>query len=126
MMPRWGLGYVALLFGVLHIGYLSVLDVVFVMAVGLMFGYIVRWGGSILGVTLAHGLTNIMLFIVLPNLALQEPGLLTGVTPWVIGVGSAMSLVAMFLLWRHSKRPEFANNGEKATYGVRVAAAKPT
>lgn len=125
VMPRWGLGYVALLFGVLHIGYLSVLDVVFVTAVGLLFGYIVRWGGSILGVTLAHGLTNIMLFIVLPNLDIHAPELLTDIMPWVIGVGSLVSLLAMFLLWRGSQQRDLESVDEGPTYKVGVTAAKP-
>src|SRR5262245_46167178 len=54
VLGRGTLVYVALLFAALHIGYLSASDVVFVFAVGLLFGQIVRWGGSILGVTLAH------------------------------------------------------------------------
>lgn len=61
-----GIIYVALFFAVLHIGYLSVADVLFVLAVGLAFGLIVQLTGSLLGVTLAHGLTNITLFLVMP------------------------------------------------------------
>ena len=62
----WGLGYVAILFAVLHTGYRSLLDVVFVAAVGLFFGWIAHRTRSLLGVTLAHGLTNIVLFLVMP------------------------------------------------------------
>ena len=62
----WGIGYVAILFAVLHTGYHSVLDVLFVAAVGLFFGWIVYRTRSLLGVTLAHGLTNIVLFLVMP------------------------------------------------------------
>jgi membrane protease YdiL (CAAX protease family) len=56
----------AAVFGVLHIGHLSLVDVLFVGAVGLYFGLVVRRTGSILGVTIAHGLTNFMLFVVFP------------------------------------------------------------
>lgn len=64
----WGILYISLLFGVMHIGWQSALDVIFVTVVGLFFGWVVHRTGSILGVTLAHGLTNIVLFIVLPHL----------------------------------------------------------
>jgi len=63
-----GLLYVALLFAVLHIGYKSILDLVFVFAVGYLFGWFVKKTGSIVGVTFAHGLTNILLFLVMPFL----------------------------------------------------------
>jgi membrane protease YdiL (CAAX protease family)/LysM repeat protein len=71
LLGRWGLVYVSVLFAVLHIGYLSVLDVVFVFAVGLGFAWLVARTGSLLGVTLAHGLTNVGLFVVFPVLAAQ-------------------------------------------------------
>ncbi len=69
VLPRWGLVYVALLFAVLHIGYRSLVDVLFVLVVGLFFGRIVQRTRSLVGVTLAHGLTNIMLFLIMPFLA---------------------------------------------------------
>ncbi len=58
--------YVSLVFAVLHLGYQSVLDLVFVFAVSLFFGWIFTRTRSLLGITLAHGLTNIMLFLVMP------------------------------------------------------------
>ena len=65
---RWGIVTIAVMFGVLHIGWQSALDVAFVTLVGLFFGWAVYRTRSILGVTLAHGIANIFLFIVLPNL----------------------------------------------------------
>lgn len=62
----WGIGYIAILFAVLHTGYKSLLDVLFVAAVGLFFGWVVHRTRSLLGVTLAHGLTNIVLLLILP------------------------------------------------------------
>ena len=100
--------YVSLLFGVLHIGYLSLLDVVFVSAVGLLFAYLVRWGGSILGVTLAHSLTNIMLFIVMPYLSANPTGLLAAIAPWIIGAGTFLSVAASVRLWRSSRKAKRA------------------
>ena len=62
----WGIIYVSLLFAVLHVGCLSLLDVVFVFLVALFFGWVVKKTGSLFGVTLAHGLTNILLYLVVP------------------------------------------------------------
>jgi membrane protease YdiL (CAAX protease family) len=64
-----GIVYVAVFFGVLHVGYHSLVDVIFVTVVGLIFGWIVLKTRSIIGVTLAHGLTNIMLFLIMPFVA---------------------------------------------------------
>ncbi len=65
-LGRWAVLYVATLFAVLHVGYRSLPDVVFVLLVGLFFGWVVARTRSLLGVTIAHGATNIMLFLVLP------------------------------------------------------------
>jgi uncharacterized protein len=62
-----GILYVSLMFGALHIGWQSALDVAFVTLVGVFFAWVVYRTGSILGVSLSHGITNVMLFIVLPN-----------------------------------------------------------
>ncbi len=62
----WGIIYVSLLFAVLHIGFLSLIDVVFVFAVALFFGWVVKKTGSLFGVALAHGITNILLYLVVP------------------------------------------------------------
>ncbi|HEX79196.1 MAG TPA: CPBP family intramembrane metalloprotease [Dehalococcoidia bacterium] len=70
----WGIVYVSLLFAVLHLGWIEVanplswVDIVFVFVIVLFFGWIVKKTGSLLGVTLSHGLTNVMLFIIAPTL----------------------------------------------------------
>jgi hypothetical protein len=66
-----GVVYVSVVFAVLHIGYLSAANLVFVFGVALLFGWLVRRTGSLLGVSLAHGLTNIVLLLVLPLAAAQ-------------------------------------------------------
>ncbi|MBC7325562.1 MAG: CPBP family intramembrane metalloprotease, partial [Moorella sp. (in: Bacteria)] len=66
--PRFALYYVSFIFAVLHITHRSVIDVIFVFAVALYFGWIVQKERSILGVTLAHGLTNITLYLIWPFL----------------------------------------------------------
>jgi membrane protease YdiL (CAAX protease family) len=65
-LGRWGWIYVAVLFATLHIGYLLVSDVLFVLAVGLFFGWMVRKTGSLLGVSLSHGIANIVLYLIVP------------------------------------------------------------
>lgn len=70
-LPRLGRSgwlYVAILFAVLHLGYRSAADVLFVFIVGLAFGLIVLRTGSIMGVSLAHGLTNVSLYLIFPFL----------------------------------------------------------
>ena len=62
----WGVVYVAIIFAVLHVGYQSLFDVVFVFGVALFFGLVKARTGSLVGVTLAHGMTNILLFLTLP------------------------------------------------------------
>lgn len=63
---RFALLFVSLMFAVLHITHRSVLDVVFVFGVALLFGRAVQEDGSILGVSIAHGLTNIGLYLIWP------------------------------------------------------------
>lgn len=57
---------VAAVFAALHIGWLSVLDIAFVFSIGLFFGCLVLKTGSIIGISLSHGLTNVFLFLLLP------------------------------------------------------------
>ncbi|MBI4302908.1 MAG: CPBP family intramembrane metalloprotease [Chloroflexi bacterium] len=63
-----GLIYVSLLFAALHIGYKSGWDLLFVFAIAVFFSWVAKRTGSILGVTLSHGLTNIFLYLVAPFL----------------------------------------------------------
>lgn len=68
-LGRWySIVYISFLFGVLHITHQSPLDLVFVFAVALLFSIIVSFSKSLLGVSLAHGLTNIGLYIIWPYL----------------------------------------------------------
>jgi membrane protease YdiL (CAAX protease family) len=63
---EWGIVYVSLLFAVTHIGFVPVIDLVFVFVVALFFGWVVRKTGSILGVALSRGLCNIALYLIVP------------------------------------------------------------
>lgn len=61
-----GLVLISTLFTALHIGYKSVLDLVFVFVVAIYFSLVTQKTRSLLGVTLAHGLINIGLFLIFP------------------------------------------------------------
>jgi uncharacterized protein len=62
----WGIIYVSMLFAVLHMGFYSWIDVAFVFVIALCFGWVVRKTGSIFGVSLSHGISNIILYLILP------------------------------------------------------------
>jgi hypothetical protein len=63
---RFALFFVSFIFAVLHITHLSFWDVVFVFAVAVLFTKIYDRQQSIVGLTLAHGMTNITLYIICP------------------------------------------------------------
>lgn len=58
--------YVSLIFAILHIGYRSATDVLFVFVIAMIYAWVVRKTGSILSVSLSHGVTNITLFLLVP------------------------------------------------------------
>ncbi|MBI2850920.1 MAG: CPBP family intramembrane metalloprotease, partial [Chloroflexi bacterium] len=62
----WGIAYVSFLFAIVHLIHRSLLDIVFVFVVAMFFGWAVKKTGSLFGVTLAHGIANIVLFLVAP------------------------------------------------------------
>jgi len=66
VLGRFAVPYVSVVFAILHIGYRSAADVAFVLAIALIYGWVVRRTGSIMGVSMSHGITNIMLFLVVP------------------------------------------------------------
>jgi uncharacterized protein len=98
VLGRSALIYVSLLFGALHIGHLSVGDLVFVSLVALLFGQIVRREGSILGVTIAHGITNLTLFVIMPFLHRDRPDLIPYFITGPLAAGTALSVGAMGIL----------------------------
>jgi DNA-binding XRE family transcriptional regulator len=101
-LGRWAIMYVALLFTAMHIGYKSILDVLFVFAVGMMFGKIVRRSGSIVGVTLAHGTTNITLFLIMPHLVASQAGPNISETIWMALLGAQLWGGVLGILMLHS------------------------
>lgn len=66
-MGSWGgIIYVSLLFAILHVGFFSLLDIIFVLLVALFLAYAVKSTGSLIGVSLVHGIANIFLYLVAP------------------------------------------------------------
>ena len=73
-MGTWGIIYISLVFAALHLGWvlspdagpIAWLDIAFVFVVASVFGLIVKKSGSLLGVALVHGMTNVTLFILAP------------------------------------------------------------
>ena len=64
--PGLGIFFTTVLFAVMHVGNWSVLDVVFVFFIGYFYGYCMRFTGSIIGTSISHGLTNVVLFLLMP------------------------------------------------------------
>ncbi len=65
--PKIGVLAVSAVFAVLHIGWLNILDIELVFFISLFFGFSVLKTGSLAGVSLSHGLTNVFLFVVMPS-----------------------------------------------------------
>ena len=57
---------ISVVFAALHIGWLSLLDIIFVFSIGLLFSYISFKTGNILGASLSHGITNVVFFLAMP------------------------------------------------------------
>jgi len=64
----WGIIFVATIFGVLHVGNLSPwhLDCVLAFSVGFLYSVVREKTGSIYGISISHGIMNILLFLVAP------------------------------------------------------------
>ena len=69
ILGRWNWVYASAIFAVLHIGYRSHVDLVFVFVIGLFYGWIFERTRSIIGISIGHGAANVILFFVAPNLA---------------------------------------------------------
>lgn len=64
VMP--GIAFTAFIFAVMHIGWKSILDLIFVFCVGIFYGLTFYKTRNILGITFSHGLTNVVLFLIMP------------------------------------------------------------
>ncbi len=64
--PKHTIFLISFIFAVLHITHISFIDVIFVFAIAVYFTMLVNRTGSILGVTFAHGIINIGLYLIWP------------------------------------------------------------
>ena len=65
LMPKWqAVHLTALVFGLFHIGWLNPLEVVFAYAAGAVFGYLLIKTGGLTAPVVAHGLGNIVLYMI--------------------------------------------------------------
>jgi membrane protease YdiL (CAAX protease family) len=71
----FGLFYTSLVFTTMHIGWIYFADLVFVFCVALFYGTCLIKTKSIFGITVAHGISNSMLFLVMPFVNLAAFGL---------------------------------------------------
>lgn len=97
VMGHRALLYSAAVFAVLHIGYLSVPVVLFAFFVGLLFGQIVRWSGSILGVALLHSTIDLTQVMVLPS-ALHIDTAINPMAAWLFSLSMITPGVILLLL----------------------------
>jgi membrane protease YdiL (CAAX protease family) len=67
-MGRMGYIYISAVFAILHIGHLSLTDVILVFAIAICFAAMVKRTGSLIGVIVAHGVTNVFLYFIGPFL----------------------------------------------------------
>ena len=62
----WGIIFTSFLFVGFNISWNSPLDLIFIFGVSTCYGYIFQKTRSILGISISHGLCNVLLFIILP------------------------------------------------------------
>jgi membrane protease YdiL (CAAX protease family) len=61
-----GILFISALFGILHIGNLTIWDVLLAGGIGFVYALVVQKTGSIYGVSISHGVINIVLFLIAP------------------------------------------------------------
>ena len=72
MNKWWGILFVSTIFGVLHVGNISPwhLDCVIAFSAGFVFSVVREKTGSIYGISISHGIINIILFLIAPTIAI--------------------------------------------------------
>jgi len=68
-LGKWqGIAFTNIIFMILHTGWESGADLIFVGIVGVIFSLVVERTGSIIGVSFSHAITNLSLFVLTPEL----------------------------------------------------------
>jgi membrane protease YdiL (CAAX protease family) len=60
--------FASVIFSILHTGWMSFMDLIFVFLVAVFYGFVFQRTRSIMGISFSHGLTNIFLFVIMPFL----------------------------------------------------------
>lgn len=68
ILGRWGIPYISVLFAILSVGRFSGIGMLFMFGVALFFSWVVKKTGSLLGVILAHGIMNMILYLIAPSI----------------------------------------------------------
>lgn len=103
-LGAWAVVYGAVLYTTMQLITTLPMYVGFVLLVSLLFGQLVRWSGSLLGVSLAHALMNLVAFVLMPYLSTQSMLADTRLTIAMAST-SIVALLGMFWLAKtHSVR----------------------
>lgn len=65
-MGWWGILFITTTFAIMHIGNLIYWDVLLAFALGGAYALVIRKTGSLFGVSVSHGLVNVILFLIAP------------------------------------------------------------
>jgi hypothetical protein len=64
-MPGWqAIGVSAILFGLMHVGWMNPLEVILAYGAGVVFGYLAHHTESLIAPTVAHGFGNLLLYMI--------------------------------------------------------------
>ncbi len=66
----WGILFVSAIFSVLHVGNLALLDCMLAFSIGFIFSIVREKTGSIYGISISHGIINIILFLIVPAITI--------------------------------------------------------
>lgn len=91
--------YASAVFAILHIGYLSLIDLVFVFGVGLVYGWVFDRTGSILSISIGHGIANITLFFIAPYALGGRLPELSSTHEIPLAISSALGILAVLVAW---------------------------
>jgi membrane protease YdiL (CAAX protease family) len=65
VVPRWqAIGVVAVMFGLMHVGWMNPLEVLLAYGAGVVFGYLATETDSLIAPITAHGFGNMFLYLV--------------------------------------------------------------
>lgn len=94
ILGRWSFLYGAFLYTTISISSNSVVHMLLTFLISLAFGYVVFHGKSVIGVGITRGVSNVIMFLVLPQLAQKNQVWFEQVLLWMMWSGPVLSIVA--------------------------------